>query len=189
WVLEEKPDWKDNYIVDMRSEKWHDILLERVIPEISAKGYRGLFLDTIDTASALYANDPDKYTGILNAPAEIIRKIKIRFPDLMLIPNNGLDLFDSFGSDVDAVFFFFLYGMPDFENGSYFRADQNDSDNKTKLLKSIRKKYSLPVFIVDYADENNRKTVLNFIKMNKKNKFKPYIAEKELSRMYQQDSI
>lgn len=189
WVLEENPYWKENYMVDMRSEKWHDLLLDRVIPEITAKGYRGLFLDTIDTASALYAGDPDKYSGILEAPGEIIRKIRKRYPDLMLIPNNGLDLFDSFGSVVDAVFAEDLYGMPDFENGGYIRTDQADSDEKVSLLRAIRKKYGLPVFIVDYADENNRKTVLNLIKMNKKNKFKPYIAEKELLRIYKQDSI
>lgn len=189
WVLMENPNWKENYLVDMRAEEWQDVLLNQVIPDIVEKGHQGLFLDTIDTASSLFADDPELYPKMLEAPKSIIQKIRKKYPKLLLIPNNGLDLFDSFATNVDAIFVEDVYSMPNFETGGYEAIAKSETDLKIKKIKNLQKKYQRPVFVVDYVSESDQGAVMQLSAKIKKNGFKPYIAEKELSRVYNPESL
>jgi len=47
-----------SWLVDIRDKDWQSLLLETVIPNIFAKGFHGLFLDTVDKAAYLEEKDP-----------------------------------------------------------------------------------------------------------------------------------
>lgn len=48
WIVEENPNWKDNYIVEYWSSDWKDII-ENYQKKIDLMGFDGYFLDTVDT--------------------------------------------------------------------------------------------------------------------------------------------
>ena len=55
FLVEPNPDWPDNVRVDIRDPRWQELLLEREVPRLLARGFDGLMLDTIDTAPYLEA--------------------------------------------------------------------------------------------------------------------------------------
>lgn len=79
-----------NYWLDLRSQRWTDLLLHRISYLLEGDGYDGLFLDTVGYVESLQIPMPLR-SALLQAAAQIVRKIKIQFPDCILIQNCGLE--------------------------------------------------------------------------------------------------
>ncbi|MCO4783109.1 MAG: endo alpha-1,4 polygalactosaminidase, partial [Candidatus Cloacimonetes bacterium] len=87
------PVWPDARYVSLKDDTWKNYLLETVIPNVLQKGYKGIFLDTLD--SLLESKQPRE------AILDLINSIKKRFPGLKLMANRGLSLLKDL--DVDSV--------------------------------------------------------------------------------------
>ena len=184
WILWENPDWKGNYLVDVRSDEWRTLLIDNVIPAVMEKGFRGLFLDTLDTAVSLEERESKKYSGCRAAMVGLIQEIHKKYPDLLLISNNGLELLPQTAPFLSGVLVEDIHSMPDFEKGGYKEVPPEDRQEKVRLLKQMMEKYSLPVFIVDYVARSNKEKARECSERSRALGFKPYIAEKELSEIY-----
>jgi endo-alpha-1,4-polygalactosaminidase (GH114 family) len=49
-LLGENPNWKGSYFVDLRDRRWHNHVLQELVPPVLDQGFDGLFLDTLDDA-------------------------------------------------------------------------------------------------------------------------------------------
>lgn len=185
WIIGENPNWPGNFYVDISHPQWQNIILNEVIPKIINQGFRGLMLDTLDTASYLEDVFPDKYKGRKQVMVEMIKKIHTRYPQLYLISNNGFSILEKIAPYLSGALAEDITMQIDFKNGGYKRVDKSERQRKVKILTKIKKKYNLEIFTLDYVasgDKKMRKIAYNF---SKRKGFHPYIAEKDLNRIYE----
>lgn len=146
----ENPLWPGAHLADIRSKEWRSFLLERRIPEILARGYGGLFLDTVDTAAILEESDPVRYAGSKKAMVDFVREIKRRYPDLLLLPNNATEFLDQYGGVIEGVVVEGLYTRYDFEKKIYGKTPVAETRGIEALLDGFQSKYQKPVFNLIY---------------------------------------
>jgi len=189
WVLNKNPNWEGNYYVDVRSQQWQELVMNHLIPKIIEKGFRGIMLDTVDTAAMLEQANPGKYLGMREAMVDLIKNIHEKYPQLLLLTNNGFELLSEVAPFLSGLVVEDVYQMIDFKAGGYTAVPESDREWKLGILRNIQRKFSLPVFCIDYADEDERESVSSLHLKIKKLGFKPYIAEGFLSRIYNQELI
>jgi hypothetical protein len=98
WVLRDARnlDW-NTVLVDCRSEAWQQFVVEERIPYLAQRGIRGFFLDTVDV--------PEQYAEILPGVESLLRRIRARHPNLVLLVNRGFSVLDTLASVADGVVF------------------------------------------------------------------------------------
>lgn len=189
-IIKANKNWKDAYFVDVSNKKWQKIILNEVIPDIEKQGFDGLFLDTIDTVDLIAQEYPTKYPNARKAMINLIKKIKIQYPKLKLISNNGFTIMDNICNSLDGVlveslFGTFEYGTGAFGKNIYVETRANISREKLKKLTAIKaRNKNHQIFVIDYADYKNKRYREYLYKKIKSYGFNPYIAEKELDNLY-----
>ena len=105
WVLDVNPDWPESRLVDVRSPEWRALIIDSVAAYIMAAGYDGFILDNVDTAEALLEEDDVVYDGADTAMAELIRGLRGKYPDAVIIANGGLDIVPAVADCIDAMMY------------------------------------------------------------------------------------
>ncbi len=141
-------NWGSSYI-DLSKKEVQSVLLDRVLPEIMAKGVNGLFLDTIDAVSP-YGSRRELAPNM----AELITGIRTRYPDATIIQNAGLFLLESTRPAIDAVLIEDIASGYNFESESYFIKNLNEFNERYELVASTSEKYNVPVFVIDFAESD-----------------------------------
>ncbi|MFH1760911.1 MAG: endo alpha-1,4 polygalactosaminidase, partial [bacterium] len=156
FLLWENKNWKNDYLIDIRSGVWQDILIRQVIPHIISKGFKGLFFDTIDTPIFLEEENGQKFRGSTKALVKFIRRVRKTFPDLILISNNGLKAVSSFGKYMDLLVVESLNTTYDFQDKKYKKADLSWRNVRLNHLNNFLEKHgNMPVLVIDYLDRDN----------------------------------
>ncbi|MFC2149826.1 endo alpha-1,4 polygalactosaminidase [Candidatus Auribacterota bacterium] len=184
WIVAENPDWKDNFYVDVRSKEWRDTILDKVIPEIVRKGFKGIMMDTIDTSDMLEYEHPEKFKGADAAMVEFIKEIHERYPDLLLISNNGFSVLDKIAPYLSGMLVEDIHMMPDFAKGGYKEVPEEEYQQRVGILLRLRSKYGLPVFVIDYVSMEDKEKARECVEKCEKLGFVPYIAQKDLNDLY-----
>lgn len=139
-------NWNSFYI-DLESIEIRRIILNEVIPEITAKGIDGFFLDTIDAVS------PETQRGDLQPyMVELIEKIRAQYPEKIIIQNAGLFLLDQTADDIDAFLTEALASNYDFASGEYKIRSDKEFNLRLGYLNEYIKENHLPYLILDFAD-------------------------------------
>lgn len=151
FILWENEHWKDDFLIDIRSSLWQDLLLEKIIPKIINKGYSGLFFDTIDTPLYLEEIDPEKFKGSAAAVGLLIKRIREKYPQLILVSNNGLRGLKHFGAYIDIFLIEGLHTTYDFVKKNYAIADTSWSRQRTGFLDEHEHLvHGKPILVIDY---------------------------------------
>jgi len=138
WLLGKNEIW-DSYYIDPGSSGWQSLVIETIIPSITEKGFRGLFLDTVDMVD-LY---PDARLKMI----DLISGIRESYPELVLIQNRGFTVFSKTAAMLDGILFESMTSSYNFQTESYYPLEQDE------LIRSIRRtaeKYGLGLFALDY---------------------------------------
>ena len=96
-----------------QAPSWRSLVLDRRIPSLAAQGFTGLMFDTLDTPPYLEQLDPARYRGMRDAAVELVRSIRARWPEMMLIINRGYALLPDLVQKIDAVIAESLMTSPD----------------------------------------------------------------------------
>jgi len=184
WVIGKNPNWKGNYYVDVRDKEWQGIIMDRIIPEIIKKGFKGIMLDTLDMAQFLEESFPQRYPGANKSMVGFVKAIHEKYPQLILISNNGFSILNEIVPYLGGMLAEGITMMPDFEKGGYKDVPEEDRQYKVSILKSIKHGYKIPVFAVDYTWQDDKAGIKKCIEQSRRLGFKPYVAEKELNRVY-----
>ena len=78
------PNWPDSRFVSLQGKVWEKMVLEKLVPKILSGGYKGLFLDTVD--SLLFSGQSQE--SIL----EFLTALRKRFPEIHIQMNRGLEI-------------------------------------------------------------------------------------------------
>lgn len=154
WFLGRNAGWGGN-IVDLTQAGWLQYLIEGRIGPLWSRGYRGFFLDTLDSFRALEL-DPVELAAQEAGLREILRGLFSAFPGIGLIFNRGFDLLPDFGeAAVGLVAESLFYGWDSVEK-SYFRRSLQDQAWLLPKLEAARDTYGLAVTVIDYVPPTNR---------------------------------
>lgn len=184
WVIGENADWKGNYYVDIRSDEWRNIIINDVIPSLLAKGFKGIFMDTLDTATMLETDSPEKYNGANAAMINFVKEIREKNHDIYILSNNGFLILGGIAQFLDAAAAEDVNMMVDFENGGYKRVPRDESEYKIRALELVKNNLNIPVFVIDYVSSGDIETIKECKDKMVKKGFKPYVAEKDLNVIY-----
>jgi polysaccharide biosynthesis protein PelA len=116
----ENPDWA-SLVIDQSHELWPEFFVEKIVTPQWNRGYRGFFLDTMDSYQ-LIAKDDYARTAQTQGMVKAIRRLKAKYPDAKLVFNRGFELLPELRQLVEAV-----------AAESLFRA----WDNAAKLYKEV----------------------------------------------------
>ena len=90
WLGGENKAWGSR-LVDPAAPGWADFVADRIVAPLWARGYRGFFLDTLDSYRLLPGGDADRQRREDGLVA-VIRRIKQRWPEARLILNRGFEI-------------------------------------------------------------------------------------------------
>lgn len=140
------PIW-NSYYLRLDDPQTRRIILNEVIPQIMAKRPQGLFLDTIDAVG------PDtKLSALRPYMYELIRDIRARYPNIVIIQNAGLFLLDRTAPFVDAFMTESLASNYNFAERAYLIRSDSVYETRLQFLQEISGKTNTPYFILEYAD-------------------------------------
>ncbi len=177
WIIGENQAWKSK-IVDVSSEEWRRFFLDHVVEPLWRAGYRGFFLDTLDSyrMAAPAEAFPRMEAGLVAA----VHDIRKRHPEARLILNRGFEIFDRVKDLAYAVAAESLYQNFNPATGKYGTVDANDRSWLTSRLRDIRGA-GVPVIVIDYVDPANRPLMRETADKIKSLGFTPWVTDKDLA--------
>lgn len=183
-LLEEDPNWKGSYLVDIRKRKWCSMVIEKIIPQILFKRFQGLMLDTVDQISALEVKDPKRYGGMREAAVRLVKAIRYHYPNIILMMNRGYDILPEVASYLNISLGESVYTTYNFTTKKYERVKPSDYEwqvNKLKEAKAINP--DIELFTLDYWYPEDKKTIAEIYRTERKNGFIPYVSTVDLQQV------
>lgn len=154
WVLGDNKIW-DSKVMDLASAGWQNFLVDTVVAPLWKAGYKGLFLDTMDSFY-IFAKDKQQQQIQTTALTQLMQKIHQRYPEMRFISNRGFEVLPSIGKQLEAVVAESLYASWDNGKKTYQDTPENDQKWLLNKLNKIKKDLSIDVIIIDYAESANR---------------------------------
>lgn len=183
-LLEENKNWKGSYYIDIRNKYWSKFVVETLIPKILFQHFNGVFLDTIDNAEYLESLDPQKYKGMKQAAIDLIKAIRLNYPDMKIMLNRGYNLLPAIANLIDYELAESLYTHYNFEKKEYTLAPEKTYHEQVEFLLGIQKKFpSLLIFTLDYWNENDTKEIKNIYGAERANGFFPFVSTIDLNKV------
>ncbi|MCH7674655.1 endo alpha-1,4 polygalactosaminidase [candidate division KSB1 bacterium] len=184
WLLDKNPNW-DSYMIDVRNHEWQELLNQQIIPKILAKGFDGIFLDTIDNAEYLQRYHPKKkYPMMETAMVRLIKSIRKNFPAAYLVANRGFAILDEIAGSIDAVVAESIFTTINFEENITRRNTPQEYEPIIKQLRKMKRKEGIKIFTLDYPNLENESDIEEIIADSHALGFIPYISTPQLQKVY-----
>ncbi len=141
-------------VIDQRQSGWRDFFTEQIVAPLWTRGFRGFFLDTLDSyqLAGEHADPAAQRAGLI----ALIHGLRQRFPGIRLIANRGFELFPEVAPDVEAVAAESLFRSWDQTRGNYVPVSAQDREWLLTRLQEIQSRYRLPVISIDYVAPADR---------------------------------
>ncbi|ORC49419.1 hypothetical protein B2G74_15510 [Burkholderia sp. A27] len=149
WLVGDNAVWGAT-VIDQDAADWPAFYVEHAIAPLWKKGYRGFFLDTLDSYRLVAKTEATRARQERGLVA-VVRAIKARFPRARLIFNRGFEILPQVHSLVSAVAFESLYRGWDQAGQRYTEIAPADREWLLGQAKAIREQYRLPVLAIDYC--------------------------------------
>jgi polysaccharide biosynthesis protein PelA len=151
-VLGQNTHW-GSVIVDPRAAGWRTRMLARV-DALHARGFRGLFLDTLDSYAMVLRGEAVRAAA--TAMAGLIRDLGDRRRDMKLFFNRGFELLDEVGERACAVAAESLLFGWDAGAKRYVEVAAAERAWLTDKLRDVERRFDIPVVIIDYLPTARR---------------------------------
>ncbi|MGQ9845808.1 MAG: endo alpha-1,4 polygalactosaminidase [Caldisericia bacterium] len=180
WIIGKNEIW-GSLIVDITIPEYQNLLFS-LIDQFVKRGFRGVFLDTLDSYLIVIKN-PEKINQYAESIASFIKVIRQRYPHIEILVNRGFEFIDE--SFKDIVNFFVvedLYTSYDFESKKYLLK----SEQEVLFLKNELKKifsYGIPIVVIDYVDPSNKILQIKIAQKILKDGFIPFITTIDLDHI------
>ncbi|MBF0350360.1 MAG: endo alpha-1,4 polygalactosaminidase [SAR324 cluster bacterium] len=182
FLLEYNPNWDKSRIVDIRSEKWQEWLLNVRIPHILRRGFNGLFLDTMDSVIYMEQTNPER-KGMVEASIRLVQRIKQQFPEIYIMVNRGVEAAPQYGPYVDAILAESFFADYNFTDKTYELRPIEDAKEYVGILTNVKKDHGVALFGLDYWYPDDKKNIRLIYEIQKKHGFIPYVATVELDQI------
>lgn len=179
WFVGENKEWNSK-VIDVANPEWREFFLDKVVEPLWKAGYRGFFLDTMD--SYQLSTDKSKMAAMESGLAETVRAIKVRHPEARLILNRGFEIFPKVKDIIFAVAAESLYQNFSPATGQYGEVPPNDREWLTAKLNEV-KSAGVPVIAIDYVPPGKRDLARQTAEKIKALGFIPWVADKDLASL------
>lgn len=175
WLHGANDVWQST-IVDQASKGWPEFVVNRIVAPLWREGYRGFFLDTLDSYQLVATTEPARAAQQAGLVA-VIRAIHTRFPGAYLILNRGFELLPDVHDIVDAVAFESLYHGWDQKAQRYVDVPAADRDWLLAQANTARTRFNLPVISIDYCDPNDKACAADAVARIRALGIVPYVGD------------
>lgn len=153
WLVGKNSAWS-SILVNQSAAGWPKFYVDHVIAPLWDAGYRGFFLDTLDSYQLYAKTDAERARGQAGVIA-VIDAIKTRYPDAKLIFNRGFELLPKVHDKAYAVAFESLFRGWNQAEKKFTEVPQADRDWLMSQVKTAES-YGLPVISIDYCASADR---------------------------------
>jgi len=153
WLIGKNAAWS-SILVNQSAPGWPQFYVDHVIAPLWDAGYRGFFLDTLDSYQLYAKTDAERERGQAGVIA-VINAIKARYPDAKLIFNRGFELLPKVHDKAYAVAFESLFRGWNQGEKKFTEVPQADRDWLMAQVKTTQS-YGLPVISIDYCASADR---------------------------------
>jgi uncharacterized protein (TIGR01370 family) len=181
WAPAANETW-NSLVIDQTQADWPKFLVERIVAPLWDQGYRGFFLDTLDSFHIIAKTDEERARqakGLVQA----VRAIRTRFPEAKLIFNRGFEILPELYQDAYAVAAESLFSGWDSANSQYVDVNEKDRAWLLENLQRVRSEYKLPVIAIDYAPPQSRQAARETARKIAALGFTPWVASSGLDQL------
>ncbi|XQU08742.1 endo alpha-1,4 polygalactosaminidase [Halomonas sp. LY9] len=172
----------NSQVADLTHPAWRTYLLEEHIRPLWEAGYRGLFLDTLDSYR-LFAPDGPAAERQQAALVDIIHSIKQQFPEMQLLLNRGFEVLEQVHGEIVGVAAESLYRGWNPTTQVYGAVPDSDQAWLYPQLARVRDQYQLPAIAIDYVPANNRELARDTAQRIHAEGFIPWVSVPQLNQM------
>ncbi|MBI5138099.1 MAG: endo alpha-1,4 polygalactosaminidase [Nitrospirae bacterium] len=183
-LLGENPDWPGSFGIDVRDPRWQRRVVDELVPGILARGFDGLFIDTLDYPIERERAHPDTAAGMRAAAAELVLAIRRQFPKTRIMLNRAYAILPEVGGHIDMLLGESVFTRHDFGSGAYRRTDAVDFQRQVRELDAARRAFpNLRVMTLDYWDPADPAGIRAAYAEQRRHGFSPYVATIGLDRV------
>ena len=172
-------DW-NSHLLDILSPAWADFIIDQCAAPALAKGYDGLFFDTLDSVERLAGADLPLLKRYQSALAKIIEQIARRWPGKPLVVNRGFALLPRLKSHLSGVLIESVYHSFDPATKRYRVLSEADSawvEGRIRMVQNL----GLKVYAVDYASPVERAEALRAVRRLRELGCIPFVTSHRLN--------
>ena len=152
WKMARNGHW-NSVVLDQTPEAWPDFFANRVVAPLWERGYKGFFLDTLDSYRlAERFDEKAQQDGLVR----VIETLHRRFPGIRLILNRGFEIVPRVQGKIEMVAAESLYRGWNAGTQRYEEVKAEDSAWILAQLRTIQERDRLPVLAIDYAPPHDR---------------------------------
>ena len=140
-----------SWLINQTCAAWADFFLDTIVVPLWNKGWRGFFVDTLDSYQ-LFATTDAARLAQTQAMVAILRELKRRYPEARLMLNRGFELMPDIANITYAVAAESLYQGYDAGKLLYRPVPENDRAWLLSKMTAVRDTYHIPVISIDYVD-------------------------------------
>ncbi|MFO1373745.1 MAG: bifunctional glycoside hydrolase 114/ polysaccharide deacetylase family protein [Agitococcus sp.] len=181
WLKSKNQAW-DSYVLDQSSPEWPNFFAEQVIAPLWAKGYRGFFLDTLDSYQLISQTQQQRQAqeqGLINT----IKTIKQRWPEAKLIFNRGFEILPQVHDAAFMVAAESLYQSWNAGANQYQTVKNEDRAWLINQLQQVKNNYQLPILVIDYVPNAERELARQTASKIRQESFIPWVTTGDLDSL------
>lgn len=182
WVIGKNQAWNNNLIIDQTNPAWQTFFIEQLVTPLWQKGYRGFFLDTLDSY-LLAVHDVPSQQKQIDGIVNLIKQIKLRYPEAKIILNRGFQLLPHLQTNVDGVVVESLYNAWNQQKNKYEETPLSDQKILLAEIDKIKAMH-LPVIIIDYLPPDQEVKAMTLATNIAKQGMIPWITNNSLDKIY-----
>ena len=142
-------------VIDQSQAGWAEFFCETIVRPLWARGFRGFFLDTLDSYHLAAKTDAER-TRQEAGLAAVIVELKRKFPEARLMFNRGFEILPKVHTLAYAVAAESLYRSYDHGAKKYGEVTATDREWLTGQMKRVQNEYRLPAIFIDYVAAKDR---------------------------------
>lgn len=169
-------------VIDLTKPGWKNYILNKRIAPLWKKGYRGFFLDTLDSFK-LFAKDKQAVKRQRKALVSLIKAIHNKFPGIRLFLNRGFSVLPQVHNDVVGVAAESLFKGWNPKNKTYRDVPEAQQKALINKLNHVKKAYHLPVTVIAYLPPKDRKEARRTAHKIAHLGFTPWVTDAQLDEM------
>ncbi|HQQ71099.1 MAG TPA: endo alpha-1,4 polygalactosaminidase, partial [Alicycliphilus sp.] len=177
WKLARNHDWQSE-VIDQSVDAWPDFFADRVVAPLWQRGFRGFFLDTLDSYRLAETFDEQaQQRGLVR----VIETLHQRFPGIRLILNRGFDIVPRLPGKIEMVAAESLYQRWNAKAQRYEEVPEADRQWLLGQLRQVRERDGLPVLAIDYVNPHNRALARATAQKIAQDGFIPWVTDARLA--------
>ena len=176
WKMARNGAWNSE-VIDQTPDAWPAFFADKVVGPLWAKGYRGFFLDTLDSYRlAKNFDEAAQQQGLIR----VIETLHARFPGIQLILNRGFEIAPKVRDKIRMVAAESLFQGWNPTTQRYEAVKPTDREWLLGQLKTIHERDKIEILAIDYVAPDNRKLTRETARKIQALGFIPWVTDSKL---------